>query len=153
MDYKETLLMPKTAVRDARQAADEGTRSYPEAAAGWNRTCTRRCWRSREGLRSRSCCMTGRRMPTGTSNLGHALNKIFKDVIVRSHYHGRVLGTPDIPGLGHARPADRDGDHEAGLRPQEDGAVAEFRALCYDYALEAGGTARRAGFLALGVRR
>ncbi len=64
------------------------------------------------GSAASGSCTTARRMRTTTSTSDHAVNKILKDVVVKSHADGRFRCALR-PGLGLPRHADRDPDREA----------------------------------------
>ena len=84
----------------------------------------------------------------GDIHLGHALNKILKDVIVRSKFM-EGYKTPYIPGWDtHGLPIET-AIQKLGHNRKEM-AIADFRKLCYDYALKQVDN-QREGFLRLGV--
>lgn len=70
----------------------------------------------------------------GDIHLGHALNKVLKDVIVKSHFM-EGYNTPYIPGWDtHGLPIET-AVTKLGYDRKKMG-IAEFRKICYDYALK-----------------
>ena len=83
----------------------------------------------------------------GDIHIGHALNKIIKDVIVRSHYMNGYY-TPYIPGWDtHGLPIETAITKLGYDRKKM--PLADFRALCYDYAMKQVENQKN-GFLSLG---
>ena len=110
MDYKETLLMPKTAFEMRGKLPTK----EPKFQKRWHDgKLYEKMLKSREGAKP-FVLHDGPPYANGDIHIGHALNKIIKDVIVRSTLSERVLYAV-YPRMGYAWPADRDGHHEAGL--------------------------------------
>lgn len=83
----------------------------------------------------------------GDIHLGHALNKVLKDVILKSHFM-EGYNTPYIPGWDtHGLPIET-AVTKLGYDRKKMG-IAEFRKICYDYALKQVAN-QKAGFLSLG---
>lgn len=144
MEYKDTLLMPKTQfeMRGKLPSKEPGFQQRWEQTKIYEKMLTKR-----EGCEP-FVLHDGPPYANGDIHLGHALNKILKDVIIRNRFmagykvpyipgwdtHGLPIETA-IQKLGHNRKAME---------------VSEFRKLCYEYAMKqvAG---QKAGFLSLGV--
>ena len=113
MDYKETLLMPKTAFEMRGKLPTK----EPKFQKRWHDgKLYEKMLKSREGAKP-FVLHDGPPYANGDIHIGHALNKIIKDVIVRSHYLNGYY-TPYFKWNFFKRgewPADRDGHHEAGL--------------------------------------
>ena len=92
-DYRPTVFLPKT---DFPMRGDLPKREPACWRAGRRWAFTKGCARPRAGARN-SCCMTGRPTPMAHLHLGHALNKILKDVVNRAQ---QMLGkdAPYVPG-------------------------------------------------------
>ena len=72
--------------------------------------------------------------PTGTIHLGTGLNKILKDMVVKSKTHGR-LSRAVRSRLGLPRTADRDaGGKRIGREEGQASRPAEFRRMCREFA-------------------
>ncbi len=79
-DYSETLFLPQTQFL-MRAGCPSASRRL---LARWKREdLYGKLRKAGEGAAS-SCCMTARPTPTATSHIGHALNKVLKDVVTRS---------------------------------------------------------------------
>ena len=80
-DWKDTLNLPRTDFpMKANLPATE-----PATIARWEEMdLYGRIRAARRGTRRATCCTTARRTPTARSTSGHALNKILKDLCVKS---------------------------------------------------------------------
>jgi isoleucyl-tRNA synthetase len=128
-DYKATLNLPKTAFP---MKADLPTRE-PQRLAAWERMDLESAVRAASAGRPRFILHDGPPYANGNIHIGHTLNKVLKDFIVRSR---TMLGfdAPYVPGWDcHGLPIERKVDKELGARKREMSAV-EIRRACRDYA-------------------
>ena len=143
MDYKDTLLMPKTAFEMRGKLPTK----EPKFQKRWqDEKLYEKMLKNREGAKP-FVLHDGPPYANGDIHIGHALNKIIKDVIVRSHYMDGYQ-TPFIPGWDtHGLPIETaitKLGHDRKKMP-----LSDFRKLCYDYALQQVATQKK-GFLSLG---
>ena len=143
MDYKETLHMPKTAF----EMRGNLTKKEPGFQKRWqDEKLYEKMLERREGAES-FVLHDGPPYANGDIHLGHALNKVLKDVIVKSHFM-EGYKTPYIPGWDtHGLPIET-AVTKLGFDRKKMG-IAEFRKICYDYALKQVAN-QKAGFLSLG---
>lgn len=143
MDYKETLHMPKTAF----EMRGNLTKKEPSIQKHWQ---DMDLYGKMLALRKDAkpfVLHDGPPYANGDIHLGHALNKILKDVIVRSRFMAGYQ-VPYIPGWDtHGLPVET-AVTKAGFDRKKMG-IAEFRKICHDYALEQV-ERQKAGFLSLG---
>ena len=93
MDYKETLHMPKTAF----EMRGNLTKKEPGFQKRWqDEKLYEKMLERREGAES-FVLHDGPPYANGDIHLGHALNKVLKDVIIKSHFM-EGYKTPYIPG-------------------------------------------------------
>ncbi|CAH0346911.1 isoleucine--tRNA ligase [Bacillus sp. CECT 9360] len=145
MEYKDTLLMPNTEF----PMRGNLPKREPEIQAIWNEKDIYR--RVQEHTKGRPLFILhdGPPYANGDIHMGHALNKILKDFIVRyksmSGYHA-----PYVPGWDtHGLPIET-ALTKKGVKRKEM-SVAEFRKLCEEYAYEQI-SSQREQFKRLGVR-
>ena len=144
MDYKNTLLMPNTKfeMRGKLPTKEPGYQTRWKEQDIYEKMLAKR-----EGCEA-FVLHDGPPYANGDIHLGHALNKILKDVIVRSHYMAGYK-VPYIPGWDtHGLPIETAITKLGYDRKKME--LSAFRKLCYDYALEQV-ERQKAGFLALGV--
>ena len=143
MDYKETLHMPKTAF----EMRGNLTKKEPGFQKRWqDEKLYEKMLERREGAES-FVLHDGPPYANGDIHLGHALNKVLKDVIIKSHFM-EGYKTPYIPGWDtHGLPIET-AVTKLGYDRKKMG-IAEFRKICYDYALKQVAN-QKAGFLSLG---
>ena len=144
MDYKNTLLMPNTKfeMRGKLPTKEPGYQNRWKEQAIYEKMLEKR-----EGCEA-FVLHDGPPYANGDIHLGHALNKILKDVIVRSHYMAGYK-VPYIPGWDtHGLPIETAITKLGYDRKKME--LSAFRKLCYDYALEQV-ERQKAGFLSLGV--
>lgn len=143
-DYRETLNMPKT---DFPMKADLPRRE-PELLARWERTGFDAALRRRTRGRPPFVLLDGPPYANGDIHIGHAVNKILKDIVLRS----RTLDGHDpvyVPGWDcHGLPIELVVERTLGQRAAED--PDRFRAACRRYALEQVERQKR-DFVRLGV--
>ncbi len=128
-DWKETLNLPRTdfPMKANLQAAE------PEALARWESMNLYAAIRkSRKGA-PKFVLHDGPPYANGQIHLGHALNKILKDFVVKSRTMAG-FDSPYVPGYDcHGLPIELKVDRELGGK-KRDMSVAEFRRACRAYA-------------------
>lgn len=143
MDYKETLLMPKTAfeMRGNLPKKEPGLQKEWKDMGLYEKMLERR-----EGAEN-YVLHDGPPYANGDIHLGHALNKIIKDVINKSKFM-EGYRVPYIPGWDtHGLPIET-AVTKLGYDRKKIG-VPEFRRICHDFAMEQVEKQKK-GFLALG---
>lgn len=144
MEYKDTLLMPKTAFEMRGKLPTK----EPNFQKRWQEEdIYHKMLAKREGA-PRFVLHDGPPYANGDIHLGHALNKALKDMIIRSHFMAGY-DTPYVPGWDtHGLPIETaitKMGHDRKKMP-----LADFRKLCNDFALEQV-KRQKEGFLSLGV--
>ena len=145
MDYKDTLLMPKT---DFPMRGNLPKRE-PEIQARWEEMDIYNKVQERTKGRQKYILHDGPPYANGSLHMGHALNKVLKDFIVRSR---SMMGydAPYVPGWDtHGLPIEQELTKK-GINRKEM-SDTEFRKLCEQYAYEQIENQRK-GFKRLGVR-
>ena len=119
-DYSETLFLPKT---DFPMRAGLPQKE-PEILARWHKLDLYGALRAAAKGRPQFVLHDGPPYANGNIHIGHALNKILKDVVTRSQ---QMLGSDSqlCAGLGLPRPADRMEDRRGEL-PRQGQAEADF---------------------------
>ncbi|WNS77101.1 isoleucine--tRNA ligase [Bacillus sp. DTU_2020_1000418_1_SI_GHA_SEK_038] len=145
MEYKDTLLMPKTEFPMRGNLPNR----EPEIQAKWEEMNIYEKVQERTKGRPMFVLHDGPPYANGDIHIGHALNKILKDMIVRhksmSGYHA-----PYVPGWDtHGLPIEQALTNKGVKRKEM--TVAEFRKLCEQYAYEQIDS-QRTQFKRLGVR-
>ncbi|MEH7305927.1 isoleucine--tRNA ligase [Neobacillus drentensis] len=145
MEYKNTLLMPQTEFPMRGNLPQR----EPEIQAKWEELNIYKKVQERTKGRPMFVLHDGPPYANGDIHMGHALNKILKDMIVRfksmSGYHA-----PYVPGWDtHGLPIEQALTNKGVKRKEM--TVAEFRQLCTKYALEQIDN-QREQFKRLGVR-
>jgi len=130
MDYKDTLLLPKTTFpMRGNLPANEPVR-YKK---WFENAIYKKMKKNREGCESFTL-HDGPPYANGDIHIGHALNKILKDIIIKYHYfQGKsVRYTPgwDCHGL----PIEQKVEEKIGKEKKDALAVSKFRELCRDHA-------------------
>lgn len=143
MDYKDTLQMPKTSFEMRGNLA----KKEPGIQQHWqDEHLYEKMLDKREGCES-YVLHDGPPYANGDIHLGHAMNKVLKDVIVKSKFM-EGYKVPYIPGWDtHGLPIET-AVTKLGYDRKKIG-IAEFRKICYDYALEQVERQKK-GFLSLG---
>jgi len=129
MDYKTTLNLPKT---DFPMRANLPARE-PEILRAWGELRLYQALREARAGRPRWVLHDGPPYANGHIHMGHALNKILKDMIVKAH---SMLGydAPYVPGWDcHGLPIEHQVDKELGEKKQNV-PIPEKRKLCRAYA-------------------
>ncbi|MEO2074973.1 MAG: isoleucine--tRNA ligase [Bacillus sp. (in: firmicutes)] len=145
MEYKDTLLMPQTEFPMRGNLPQR----EPEIQAKWEEMNIYQKVQERTKGRPMFVLHDGPPYANGDIHMGHALNKILKDMIVRyksmSGFH-----SPYVPGWDtHGLPIEQALTNKGVKRKEM--TVAEFRQLCTKYALEQVDN-QRTQFKRLGVR-
>ncbi|MFJ8066188.1 isoleucine--tRNA ligase [Psychrobacillus sp. NPDC096426] len=145
MEYKDTLLMPKTDFpMRGNLPANE-----PKMQDKWNEMDINKLQLERTKDRPEFILHDGPPYANGDIHIGHALNKVLKDMITR---HRSMTGyhVPYVPGWDtHGLPIEQALTNKGVKRKEM--TVAEFRELCEKYAYEQIDN-QRAQFRRLGVR-
>ena len=144
MEYKETLLMPKTKFEMRGKLPTK----EPKFQKRWKeQNIYEKMLAKREGCEA-FVLHDGPPYANGDIHLGHALNKILKDVIIRSKFM-EGYKVPFVPGWDtHGLPIETAIQKLGHNRKEME--LSDFRNLCYKYALEQV-ERQKAGFLSLGV--
>src|SRR5262245_40748807 len=146
MDYKSTLNLPRT---DFPMKANLPQRE-PEMLRRWAELDLYRLLPARNRGRPRFVLHDGPPYANGNIHLGHALNKILKDFIVKSRAMAGWLA-PYVPGWDcHGLPIELQVEKQVGRAKKEAMAKAEVRSLCRAYAAKYVAV-QRAEFERLGV--
>ena len=142
MEYKDTLLMPKTRFEMRGKLPTK----EPNFQKRWFEKIMKNA-ENREGCEA-FVWYDGPPYANGDIHLGHALNKILKDVIIRNRYMAGYK-VPYVPGWDtHGLPIETAIQKLGHNRKEME--LSDFRKLCYDYALEQVDRQKK-GFLSLGV--
>ena len=132
-DYRETVFLPQTAFPDARGPARSWSRGSSSAGA----ISTPACAPTRQAAGAPLFVLhDGPPYANGAIHIGHALNKLLKDFVVRSRF---ALGfdVDYVPGWDcHGLPIEWKIEEafRAEGRRKDEVSKAEFRARCRDYA-------------------
>ncbi|HEY1433986.1 MAG TPA: class I tRNA ligase family protein, partial [Thermoanaerobaculia bacterium] len=130
-DYKSTLNLPRT---DFPMKADLARRE-PAQLEAWEKLGLEAKTRQSAAGRPKFVMHDGPPYANGHIHIGHALNKILKDVVVRSH---AMMGfdAPYVPGWDcHGLPIEQQVDKKLGSKKREMSAV-QIRQACRAYAQE-----------------
>ncbi len=145
MDYKDTLLMPKTEF----PMRGNLPKREPEIQAKWEEMDIYKKVQDRTKGRPMFVLHDGPPYANGDIHMGHALNKILKDIIVR-HKSMTGYNAPYVPGWDtHGLPIEQALTNKGVKRKEM--TVAEFRKLCEEYAYGQIDS-QRTQFKRLGVR-
>jgi isoleucyl-tRNA synthetase len=146
MDYKDTLLMPKTEFPMRGNLPNR----EPERQKKWDDIDIYKKVQERTSERPLFVLHDGPPYANGDIHMGHALNKILKDFIVR-YKSMSGYNAPYVPGWDtHGLPIET-ALTKSGKVDRKSMSVAEFRKLCEEYAHEQINR-QREQFLRLGVR-
>lgn len=146
MDYKDTLLMPKT---DFPMRGNLPNRE-PDMQKDWEEQDIYRLVQERTKDRPKFVLHDGPPYANGDIHMGHALNKILKDFIVR-YKSMSGYNAPYVPGWDtHGLPIETALTKNKKVNRKEM-SVADFRKLCEDYAWQQI-ERQREQFKRLGVR-
>ena len=145
MDYKDTLLMPNTQFPMRGNLPNR----EPEIQAKWEEMNIYKKVQERTAGRPFFVLHDGPPYANGDLHMGHALNKVLKDMIVR---HKSMTGfhAPYVPGWDtHGLPIEQ-ALVNTGVKRKEH-SIAEFRKMCEEYALRQIDS-QRTQFKRIGVR-
>jgi len=146
MDYKSTLLMPQTEFPMRGNLPQR----EPEIQAKWDEMDIYQKVQERTKGRPLFVLHDGPPYANGDIHIGHALNKILKDIIVR-YKSMSGYSAPYVPGWDtHGLPIETALTKNKGVN-RKAMSVAEFRKLCEEYAYEQIDSQRKQ-FKRLGVR-
>jgi isoleucyl-tRNA synthetase len=128
-DYKKTLNLPQT------QFAMKANlpQNEPKRLARWDEANLYQQIRAKSAGREKFVLHDGPPYANGHIHIGHALNKILKDLVVKSR---TMMGydSPYVPGWDcHGLPIEHQVDKELGPK-KRDMSPAEFRRACRDFA-------------------
>jgi isoleucyl-tRNA synthetase len=145
MEYKETLLMPKTEF----PMRGNLPKREPDMQEKWEEMNIYEKVQKRTEGRPHFILHDGPPYANGDIHIGHALNKILKDMIVR-YKSMSGYSSPYVPGWDtHGLPIEQALTNKGVKRKEM--TVAEFRKLCEEYAYEQIDS-QRTQFKRLGVR-
>ena len=145
MDFKDTLLMPKTEF----PMRGNLPKREPDLQAKWEELNIYKQVQERTKDRPMFVLHDGPPYANGDIHMGHALNKILKDFIVR-YKSMSGYNAPYVPGWDtHGLPIEQALTNKGVKRKEM--SVAEFRKLCEQYAYEQINN-QRSQFKRLGVR-
>lgn len=129
MDYKKTLNLPVTKLPMKASLV----RREPEQLAAWEESCLYDKIRTESKGRKSFILHDGPPYANGNIHMGTALNKILKDIIIRSKQMSG-FNSVYVPGWDcHGLPVEHNVDKEVGLKKKEI-PHGEFRRLCRSYA-------------------
>src|SRR5210317_2183106 len=131
MDYKDTLNLPKT---DFPMRGNLPNRE-PEILAKWEQDKVYETLLEQNEGNTPFILHDGPPYANGNIHLGHAINKVLKDIIIRMRtMEGRP--SPYVPGWDcHGLPIEHQVDKELGKK-KRDMTTAEFRRYCREYAMK-----------------
>ncbi|MCI8541339.1 MAG: isoleucine--tRNA ligase [Erysipelotrichaceae bacterium] len=143
MEYKDTLLMPNTAFEMRGKLPSK----EPNIQKRWQQEQLYEKMMEKRTGAERFVLHDGPPYANGDIHLGHALNKIIKDIIVRSHFMAGYQ-TPYVPGWDtHGLPIETAITKQGYDRKKM--PLAQFRQLCHEFAM-AQVERQKQGFLSLG---
>jgi isoleucyl-tRNA synthetase len=130
VDYKTTLNLPRT---DFPMRANLAQRE-PEVLKRWEEMGLYRRLQQHNASRPRFVLHDGPPYANGHTHIGHTLNKVLKDLIVKHRaMSGRLA--PYIPGWDcHGLPIEHEVERKIGRAKKEAMAKADVRRLCREYA-------------------
>jgi isoleucyl-tRNA synthetase len=128
-DYKHTLNLPHTTFSMKANLAQK----EPARLKKWEDMQLYQQIRQRRADKKKFILHDGPPYANGDIHMGHALNKILKDIVVKSKTLSNV-NAPFIPGWdGHGLPIELDVEKKKG-KPNQRVSANEFRQACYVYA-------------------
>ncbi len=144
-DYKDTLNLPKTSFPMKANLANR----EPAMLARWEKQNVYQQIRQSRAGKKPFILHDGPPYANGNIHIGHAVNKILKDMVVKSHTLDG-FDSPYIPGWDcHGLPIELNVEKKVG-KPGNKVTAAEFRTKCREYA-EKQVTAQMKDFERLGV--
>lgn len=133
MDYKETVQLPKTEFPMRARLSDR----EPERLKVWAQEKRYHALQEigRSEGRESFVLHDGPPYANGHIHIGHALNKVLKDMVVRSKSM-EGYRCPYVPGWDtHGLPIELQVVKDEGTNLRQEGGIAAFRKACRDYAL------------------
>jgi len=131
MDYKESLFLPKTDFQMRGNLPENEPKRYKK---WFDSSVYGEMKKRRVGAKSSFNLHDGPPYANGNIHIGHALNKILKDIIVKTHY----FNGKDIfyrPGWDcHGLPIEQQVEKQVGVDKKNSMPKAEFRELCRAHA-------------------
>lgn len=144
--YHETMNLPKTGF-PMRAGL---TKSEPKRLAAWNENHVYEQLQKKNEGHPKFVLHDGPPYANGPIHIGHAMNKISKDIIMRYHAM-RGEQTPYIPGWDcHGQPIEHKVEEKLGTAKFNATPTAEIREMCHEFAVE-NIELQKAGFRRLGV--
>lgn len=129
MDYKTTLNLPKTGFPMKANLVNR----EPEIIARWKEEGLYNIIRKQSASRKRYMLHDGPPYANGNIHMGHALNKILKDIVIKAKQMSG-FDAPYVPGWDcHGLPIEHKVDKELGKKKKEMTQV-EIRKFCRKYA-------------------
>ncbi|HIP44838.1 MAG TPA: isoleucine--tRNA ligase [Sulfurospirillum arcachonense] len=132
MDYKDTLLLPKTGF----SMRGNLPQNEPKRYANWfkDESAYNKMKANRTDAKKQFILHDGPPYANGHIHIGHALNKILKDIIVKTHYFfGEEVRY--VPGWDcHGLPIEQQVEKKIGKSKKESMPKAAFRELCREHA-------------------
>jgi len=130
MDYKATLLLPKT---DFPMRGNLPS-NEPKRYAKWFETGVYEQMKAKREGAPMFTLHDGPPYANGDIHIGHALNKILKDIIAKQHYF-RGYAVRFTPGWDcHGLPIEQKVEEKVGKAKKEQMPPSEFRRLCREHA-------------------
>ncbi len=144
-DYKDTLNLPQTTFPMRANLAQR----EPQTLARWQDIGLYRRLREARKTRDKFILHDGPPYANGDIHIGHAVNKILKDIVVKSKLLDG-FDAPYVPGWDcHGLPIEHRVEKELG-KPADETGAARFRKRCREYA-DAQMQRQRRDFIRLGV--
>ena len=144
-DYKDTLNLPQTTFPMRANLAQR----EPQTLARWQDIGLYRRLREARKTRDKFILHDGPPYANGDIHIGHAVNKILKDIVVKSKLLDG-FDAPYVPGWDcHGLPIEHRVEKELG-KPADEAGAARFRKRCREYA-DAQMQRQRRDFIRLGV--
>ncbi len=131
MDYRDTLLLPKTKFPMRGNLPNNEPKRYKKWFEG---AVYERMKENRTNAKESFTLHDGPPYANGHIHIGHALNKILKDIIVKYHYfQGKSIRF--TPGWDcHGLPIEQKVEEKIGKKKKNSLPVSKFRALCREHA-------------------
>jgi isoleucyl-tRNA synthetase len=130
MDYKSTLNLPRTEFPMKANLAQR----EPEILKRWQEMQLYRTIQETNAERPRFVLHDGPPYANGNIHIGHTLNKVLKDIVVKSRSMAGFL-SPYVPGWDcHGLPIELQVEKKLGRAKKEAMSKVEVRKLCRDYA-------------------
>jgi len=130
MDYKDTLLLPKTTFPMRGNLPQNEPKKYKE---WFDNNVYEKMKQNREGRESYNL-HDGPPYANGHIHIGHALNKILKDIIVKFNYF-QGKNVRYVPGWDcHGLPIEQQVEKKIGREKKENLPKSKLRQLCRDHA-------------------